>query len=60
MTAATWGQWVTVTLTPIDDDRTHVLVATKAAGVQLYDWGQGKRIAKQLIAALAGPPAPSA
>jgi hypothetical protein len=52
MTAATWGQWVTVSLTAVAEDRTHVLVETKAAGMQLYDWGQGKRIAKQLLAAL--------
>jgi len=54
-----WGQKVTVTLAP-DGDATRVDVTTKPAGLQLYDWGQGKGIVRSLLTALgdASEPAP--
>jgi hypothetical protein len=56
---SSWGQWVTVTLTPVSDASTLVSVSTKPAGVQKVDWGKGKKMAKGLLAALEGPAAPA-
>jgi hypothetical protein len=60
MSLSSWGQWVTVTLTPVSDSQTRVSVSTKPAGVQKVDWGKGKKLARQLLAAVAGPTTPDA
>jgi hypothetical protein len=52
MSVSSWGQWVTVTLAPVSESQTRVSVSTKPAGVQKIDWGKGKKMAKQLLAAL--------
>ena len=56
---SSWGQWVTVTVTSVSGSQTHVSVSTKPAGVQMVDWGKGKKLAKGLLVALEGPAAPA-
>jgi hypothetical protein len=56
---SSWGQWITVKVTPASDSQTLVSVSTKPAGVQKVDWGKGKKMAKGLLAALEEPAAPT-
>jgi hypothetical protein len=57
---SSWGQWVTVTLTAGSETQTTVAVSTKPAGVQKIDWGKGKKLAKELLAAISVPSSPGA